>query len=439
MKILLISSNTCSDPYVVYPLGMSVIAGVLVNAGHEVKQLDFLLLDTSFSRLAEEVAAFSPELIGLSIRNVDSVNSTRENDRFFDDAVEVVKFLRTLGDCPIFLGGSGFSLMAEEIMTLTGADYGIVGEGEAAVLDLVEQLSEGRKPQVLSRKCTPTPKGAGYDQNIVSFYHEQTHMIPVQTKRGCTFNCVYCSYPALEGRRIRLRPPEEVLDDIVFLREKCGVELIYLVDSVFNDIGENYLELLELMAKRRINVPWAAFISPCKLEPETVDLMVRTGFCWADVGGDGASDTALKGLGKSFSFRDIYGVCELLRQNGVSVSNSFMFGGPGETEASVHEGIKNIRSLDWVTSTVFMGIRVIPGTPLAQTAAKLNLIESGHNMLDAVYYIEPGLNRVWLENTLTEGFRGVKHCIFPPHAKNEELQMIHRIGYTKIKQISSVK
>ncbi|MFA6714721.1 MAG: lipid biosynthesis B12-binding/radical SAM protein [Victivallales bacterium] len=435
MKVLLISANICSDPYVVYPLGMSVVAGALMKAGHEVKQLDFLTIGTSFERLAGAVKEFSPEIVGLSIRNIDSVNSARKNDRFFADAAKMIDFLRTLGDFPVFLGGSGFTLMPNEILNLTKADYGIAGEGEAATLELLDKLSDKKVP-VLNRKAVEIPGGAFYDPEIVKFYHDQTHMIPLQTKRGCTFKCVYCTYPRLEGCRIRPRPPEEVVEDIILLQEKHNVELVYFVDSVFNDAEGKYLELLELMAKREIKIPWAAFISPYRLEDEAIDLMVRTGFCWADVGGDGASDTALKGLGKSFSFEDIYKLCVLLREKQVNISNSFVFGGPGETEESVREGIKNILSLDWLTSTVFTGIRILPGTPLAQRARKLGMISADHNMLEAVYYIEPGLDRKWLEATLTAGFRGVKYCIFPPHAKNDELQMIHRIGYSKIKNLT---
>ncbi|MDD5600102.1 MAG: cobalamin-dependent protein [Victivallaceae bacterium] len=436
MKVLLISANTCSDPYVVYPLGMSVLAGALMKAGHEVKQLDFLTLGASLERLAGAVKEFSPEIAGLSIRNIDSVNSARKNDRFFTDAAEMVDFLRTLGDFPVFLGGSGFTLLPDEMLNLTKADYGIAGEGEAAAVELLNNLASDEKIPILNRKAVKIPGGAFYDPEIVKFYHDRTHMIPVQTKRGCTFKCVYCSYPRLEGCRIRPRPPEEVVEDIILLQEKYGAGLIYFVDSVFNDNEGKYLELLELMAKRGIEIPWTAFISPHRLEEAAIDLMVRTGFCWADVGGDGASDTALKGLGKAFLFEDIYKLCKLLHRKQVSISNSFVFGGPGETEESVREGIRNILSLDWVTSTVFTGIRILPGTLLARRARRLGMISGDHNMLEAVYYVEPCLGRKWLEATLTEGFRNVKYCIFPPHAKNDELQMIHRIGYSKIKNLT---
>ncbi len=431
MKILLISTNRCDDPYIVYPLGMSVIAGALHNAGHQVRQFDCL---TQTEDIAAVITAFQPQLIGISIRNVDSVNSMRHNDNFIAAAADLVNRIKTISSAKIFLGGPGFSLLPQEILQRTGADYGIVGEGETAVLQLIDNISGGATSLLLSERI-PVPQGARYDRQLVDFYHTQTHMIPLQSKRGCSFNCCYCTYPRLEGNCFRPRPTQAVIDEIKFLQSECGVEMIYFVDSIFNDPGNHYLTLLQQMKQQQINIPWVAFISPYKLSESALELMVETGFCWADVGGDGATDTTLRGLHKAFTFADIYATCKLLRDYGVSVSNSFMFGGPGETEATVREGISNIKSLHWVSSTVFPGIRILPGTPLEKIAIEKGLIRAGQNLLDAVYYIEPGLTLTALQEMLTEGFAGVQCCIYPPHAKNRQLQAIHRIGFKKIKSL----
>jgi lipid biosynthesis B12-binding/radical SAM protein len=438
MNILLISTNTCNDPYVVYPLGMSVVAQALLTAGHCVKQFD-LLTTPETAALDKIVNDFKPELIGISIRNVDSVNSMRENDHFIDNVTRVIEQLSTITAAEVFLGGPGFSLIPEAILAETGADYGIAGEGEQAVLALIDKIiaKQSVKHSISSGRMS-VPGGAAYDPELVKFYNSETHMIPLQTKRGCSFNCVYCSYPQLEGRCFRPRDYEQVIDEINFLQNECGVELIYFVDSVFNDPDGNYLKLLNLMRERKIVIPWVGFISPYNLTREAVELMVATGFCWADVGGDGATDTTLKALGKQFTFDDIYNVCALLREHNVSVSNSFMFGGPGETEATVHEGIANILRMDWVTSTVFPGIRILPGTPLEKIAIKNGLIEPRQPLLEAVYYLEPGLTKHWLEATLTAGFAGAKCCIFPPHAKNKQLQMIHKIGFKKFRTLRDI-
>ena len=141
MKILLTASNTCTDPYPVYPLGMSVIAQALAAAGHDVKQFDVAV--SGLGALPEAIRSFSPEAVGISIRNLDSVNSRTPGQDFLRMPVAMAEVIRGQTDAPLILGGSGFSLLPEEILKLTGADYGVIGEGESAMTELIAILARG--------------------------------------------------------------------------------------------------------------------------------------------------------------------------------------------------------------------------------------------------------------------------------------------------------
>ncbi|MFA6292487.1 MAG: cobalamin-dependent protein, partial [Victivallales bacterium] len=147
MRILLLSTNTFSEPYSVYPLGMSVIAGALTAAGHEVRQFDPMVCgkDKCHEQLTGLLQEFPPGAIGVSVRNLDNMDSSDESAPLIHDSIEIVRHLRTLSRAPIVIGGSGFSLQPETILRLTGADYGIVGEGEDAAVDLFSKLSAGKK------------------------------------------------------------------------------------------------------------------------------------------------------------------------------------------------------------------------------------------------------------------------------------------------------
>jgi hypothetical protein len=107
-----------------------------------------------------------------------------------------------------------------------------------------------------------------------------------------------------------------------------------------------------------------------------------------------------------------------------------MFGGPGETKETVVEGIANILSLKRCVVFIFMGIRLLPNTPLAKTAIREGVIDSEKDMLQPVYYIAPGLDKSWLEETLTAAFADVRHCLFPPDSMDNSLQVLHKLGYT---------
>ena len=249
MKILLISSNTATSPYPLYPLGLSMIASALKGAGHEIRQFDYLERDSSLDALENTVREFQPALVGISMRNIDNVNYLSEI-RYIDDVRAIVAKLRELTEAKVLLGGAGFSLIPEEILKEVGADYGIAGEGEALVVDFVANAERGVYPehvvigpeQRLQGEQIPS---ALYDSGLMEFYLKKGNIASVQSKRGCAYSCVYCTYPLLEGHAIRPRSAERVVDDIIRLRDEHDVKYIFFIDSVFNDReGDRFAEPL---------------------------------------------------------------------------------------------------------------------------------------------------------------------------------------------------
>jgi len=437
MKALLISANTYTDPYVVYPLGVSIVAAALTSAGHTVRQFDAMQHDEALDDLTRVVGEFEPEIVGIGIRNLDSVDGTSDSGPLFDNAIRIVAHLRQLKSCPIVLGGSGFSLLPHRIMELSGADFGIIGEGEDAIVRLAGLLEAGEAPpERMIHGRTAKQLGALYPPDLLEFYRAETNMAPIQTKRGCDFNCLYCSYPLLEGARVRSRDPEQVIAEMVTLHEQHSVTMFYFVDSVFNDVEGQYIELLDLMARRGLSIPWAAFLTPYKLSAENMDLMVKTGMIWAEIGADATTDVTLKALRKPFTFAEVATVCEELLKRKVSVVNNVMFGGPGETRETALAGIDNLLALGRVYSIVFCGIRVFAGTGMEKLAIDQGIISPDWPKWDSVYYYSPDISRDWLEQALADGFADSQYCVYPPQQQNAHLKMIHRIGYVKFREMS---
>jgi len=77
-----------------------------------------------------------------------------------------------------------------------------------------------------------------------------------------------------------------------------------------------------------------------------------------------------------------------------------------------------------------MGLRILPGTALARIAQREGLLSADHELLESVYYIAPGIDREWLEATLTAGFSGLRHCVFPPDLLDSSLQFLYRLGHS---------
>jgi lipid biosynthesis B12-binding/radical SAM protein len=432
MKILLLSCNPVVAPYPVYPLGMSVIAAALTQAGHAVRQFDMLAHAFDLGKLAEAIAAEAPGMIGISFRNLDNVNACNEA-LYIDQLTRLVATVRSVTTAPVVLGGPGFSVMPERVLEATGADYGVVGEGERLAVALADALARGERPaQRLFRADATLDAGgmvsAAYDDDILAFYQQSGGILPLQTKRGCPCQCAYCTYPLLEGRRIRPRDCDAVIDDILKLQAK-GARQLFFTDSIFNDPAGSYRQLIDALRRRKVSIPWTGFFRPEVIEPEVIGMMKETGLNAVELGSDATSDTTLRGMAKSFVFKDVEAAHACFLEAGLTVSHYFMMGGPGETQETVEAGIANILRLKGAASFVFLGIRILPGTPLAARALQEGVITPDTDLLHPVYYFSPLIDRQWLHERLTVAFKPHRHVVYPPDAFDSGLAFLHRLGY----------
>lgn len=438
MKVLLISANMARDPYPVYPFGISVVSAAMKDLGIRTELYDPLSEGDypALTKLEERIRSFGPDVIGIGIRNVDSINSLSDEKNLLAPAVAIARFCREKAPGrPLILGGGGFSLIPEEILELCGADWGIAGPGEEAFPALAQQLLAGEAPRerVLRAPSTESsPRSGDFPDRLASYYVRETHMLPIQFKRGCPFHCVYCSYPALEGGKIRFRDPEETAGEMRRLHERYPDAMLFFTDSVFNDPQDGYRALLDRLDG---SIPYSGFLSPYRLDPNAVQRLAESGMISAELGIDGAADETLKGLGKNFTFAEAARSAEALRDAGIAVTANFMFGGPGETRETIRRGIDNILSLKKIWSVVFSGVRVLPHTPLFQRARSLGMVPPGWNPADELYYYEPGVDREELDALLTEGLSEAPYCIWPPHSKRDLLSKIHRIGLPKYRKL----
>src|SRR5210317_968230 len=139
MKILLISANTEQINMPVLPLGMACVGAAVQNAGHEVKILNLMMVRDIRGLLREDISGFTPDVIGISVRNIDDQLMERPNF-LLDQVRTVVSECRNFSDAPIVLGGAGYSIFPRRALEYLNADMGIQGEGEKAFVMLLERL-----------------------------------------------------------------------------------------------------------------------------------------------------------------------------------------------------------------------------------------------------------------------------------------------------------
>jgi len=398
MKILLLSANREKNPYPVFPLGLSYLSGPLGRAGHRLRLLDLCFCDDPPAAIEKEFAEFAPEAVVISVRNVDNV--TYPGSRSYLSGLREVAD-RCRGRARVIVGGSGFSLLPLPMLEHLDADYGVVGEGEDVLPELLERIGQGLPtadlPGVIARgeSCflppAPVRKIHAADRSLfqVERYHIEGGMANVQTKRGCPFSCIYCNYPLLEGKSVRLRPINEVVSEIRSLVQQHGFSYLYFVDDVFNYPSEYAEELCRKLARQRLPVNWCAFVNPGFFGPSLLDAMSAAGCDAIEFGSESGSDLMLRNLRKSFRARQIKSASRLCREAGVSFAHYLLFGGPGESEGTVDETCAVMDEVRGDAVIAMTGIRVFPGTALHGKAIEDGVIAAEDPLLEPAFYIEP--------------------------------------------------
>jgi radical SAM superfamily enzyme YgiQ (UPF0313 family) len=399
MKVLLLSANTLNEPYPVYPLGLDYVAGAIADH-HEVQIADMNTLGGD-GALEEIINRFLPDVIGVSLRNIDNIDSADPRG-FIGTYRDLVETLRSQSKAMIVLGGSGFTLFPEEMMDALEADYGIIGEGErmALLLDAIENRKDLTAiPGVITRqirKAVPAPLNENFIRGLhgnrphAGFYLKNGGMLNLQTKRGCPFKCIYCSYPHIEGRNQRMFAPTEVADTALRL-QTAGAKFLFLTDSVFNSDHSHNIAVAQAFKKAGISVPWGAFFTPMKLPADYFRIMAGAGLTHVEFGTDSLSNRVLDSYGKPFRIHHVLGAHQAAIDAGLHVAHYFLLGGPGETTDTLNETLSNLARLNKSAFVFFCGIRIYPHTTLYDIAVREGQVSRNRSILAPVFYRSPSI------------------------------------------------
>jgi radical SAM superfamily enzyme YgiQ (UPF0313 family) len=371
MNVLLIQSPTGRPEAPIYPLGLAFLSSNLKALGHRVCGLDLSLSGDCGEDLRSAVSECSPALVAVSLRNIDD-SSWPVTWSYLDAFDEIISELETYKGV-VAVGGPGFSIYAKEILSRwPRVDYGVAGDGETALSDLVSALEMNRRPeQRLVHAARLSPESLlnpDYTLFPVGSYAERG-AIGVQSRRGCPFGCRYCTYGEIGGRTFRNRPVESVIRDIRQL-ENLGASSFMFVDSVFDHPVDYAEELVKAIGDSGCGLQWGAWLSETA-SPGFMERLWESGCRWVDFSPDAVTAKGLRLLGKPRRNRSLYSVVRDARRVGFTVGVNFFNGNPGEGFGGLLlKFMFMLRArlcLGWSRTFVNIGtIRVYPGSPMAK-------------------------------------------------------------------------
>ncbi len=395
-KVLLVNTNLMKPP--VAPLALDYLASAL--NGYEVDLLDLCFAEDFAREIDRYFASRNVDAIALTLRNTDDTYFAGR-DFFVPVVKEIIDRLKEHTSAPLILGGAGFSIMPEAILRYCDLDLGIWGEGESSLPLLVNRIAAGQDyrdvpglvyrenegfrqnpPRYLDLKAMPNPERETVDNRR---YFAEGGMGSIETKRGCPKACIYCADPLGKGRRIRMRSPKSVAHEVEALLA-MGIDHLHFCDSEFNLPPSHAEAVCREIIRRGLGskVRWYAYCNPAPFSGELATLFQRAGCAGINFGVDSASDRMLRTLGRNFTPDDLERTADICHSKGIVFMYDLLLGGPGETRDSLRQTIETMKRLSPHRIGAALGIRVFPGTRLADMVRREGPVTKNPNLHGAM-------------------------------------------------------
>jgi len=392
-EVLLVNTNRLRPA--VGPIGLDYTADVLREHGVGVRLLDLCFEEDVEQAIASALGRSEPLLVGLTLRNTDDCYLASGED-FVPGFARVVESVRRHTEAPVVVGGSGYSVFPEAILRASGADYGIAGDGEVALAELAGALADGGEagevPGLVWTEGGEVRRNAPWLGEISELprrarglldnerYFAEGGQAGVETKRGCDRGCIYCADPVGKGRRVRVRSPEQVAEEFETLLAR-GIDHFHLCDSEFNVPEEHSRACIAALQERGIGTTarWYGYAKP-PIGTALAAEMRAAGCVGMNFGADSGDDEMLARLGRDFRVEDLEGTARACRAAGIAFMYDLLLGGPGETRETAARTIEVMKRISPDRVGVSLGVRIYPGTRLAEMVRSEGPAERSANL-----------------------------------------------------------
>ena len=405
------------------PIGLAYVAGHLDPDRHPVRVLDLMFSEDYLADTEAAVREFAPDLVGISLRNLDN-QSYLDPQWALPITKEVIDLIRRISRAPIVCGGPAFSILPRECFEFLGPDLGIAGDAGETFAQLADRLDgqatyrgpaglkdlpglvyrEGEGVIVAGGQASSDfPKPPRLEELDMARYERAGFGIGIVTKLGDFF---YPSSAAGNGSdrdswRV-IRPVDEVVTEAREMKERFGLRKVFFIDNGFNVPMDHAKSLCRALLESGLDLHWNTCLAPIPqaCDAEVVGLMresgcqlaIMTGAAGHDGDGSVASDSRLD---------DLTRVCHTCEEGGLHYTLSQYFGEPGETRETVERKLTFLKGVNPAVASLRVGIRILPGTPVADAALKEGVIAGVGELVRPTFYLASEV-KDWIADRLKE-------------------------------------
>ncbi|MCP4131299.1 MAG: radical SAM protein [bacterium] len=416
MKILLISPNQVFFSHRVTPLGLLYLAAGLREKGHEIRLVDLMFSKNELGDIEKAVKEFNPQVVGMSIRNVDTIIT--KDKSFVSYYRACVDTIRANSDAVLIAGGAGFSNYPEPVMEGLEADFGIVGEADNSFPQLLECIENKKDwsgiPGLIylkGKKLVSNPPDFVQDLDAIPFqaidlidhkkYKRNRGFFGIMTKKSCTQRCSFCNDSNIHGDCVRLRSPSRVVDEIEYVIKKTGMKYFDFADALYNSPRNHAADILREIIKRKVKFKFKVELNPLGHDDEFVRLLKEAGCMGVDYTADAGSEKMFKSYNKGFTGQMIQDVAKLYVKHKIPYSIGFLLGGPGEDIDTITETIEFANKLPKVKIVYFsVGVILLKDAPMERIAERASIVKSPGDIVEVRYYLSDDFNEECAEKIL---------------------------------------
>jgi anaerobic magnesium-protoporphyrin IX monomethyl ester cyclase len=380
-------------------LGLRYLSARLREAGYPTR---IATLTGTTDELLAAMADCNPILVGFSL--------------IFQFLVpELARLLSELRDggasAHFTVGGHYPSFEPERVLAaVTALDSVVRFEGESALVELVDALSEGRDPTqvpgLLLRAAggiVETPSRGGIDdldslpwpdRDDISYSSQALPMASILGGRGCPWRCSFCSivtfYEQNGTRGRRRRKPERIVDEMEYLAKERGVRLLLWQDDDFLSGGRAGVQWAHDIAREATRrglqdcLRWKISCRSDEVSLASLAPLVAAGLTHVYMGVESGNDHDLQQLNKRMKADQHFRAKDVLTELGVSFDFGFMLLEPWSTFASARENVAFLRAFAGDGSAVVTFCRTLPyaGTPIEHRLREEGRIDPADYLAD---------------------------------------------------------
>jgi len=350
------------------PLGLLYLAAYLERAKHTVKVLNITVFKYPLEKIIRDLKDFQPQIVGLSL----SSNS-------FLKSLKLINEIKKELHIPIVVGGPHVIIYQEQSLLSKNIDYGVYGEGEETLTELVNVLDIGgdlssikgliykKDGRIIKNEARPLIENL--DQILFPAYHlidftqyksarfGNTPFSVLFISRGCPFNCSFC----LKNTRYRLRSVDNVIQEIRYLHKTYGISKIHFWDSTFTTSKNWIKEFAEKIQALPFHFDYTCFTRVDKVDEDILRWLKASGCINVCYGIESFDQDCLDAMNKHTTPAMIKKAIDMTKKHDIRIHCMFIFGTPGETRKSLNNSIQFILN-NFLEYIQIRPLQLTPGT-----------------------------------------------------------------------------